>query len=385
MPSTQSTASARTRRGVLETIAGLITVGGTSGVVGADRFGAPGRRRQDEGTGCDFSDVADDALDSVVTLRVFDGQEAELVEGSGWVYSMDDSSAEILTNWHVVFLAAGADVRFHEGDWRAVDEPLGFDPYSDLAALRVDDVPEYVEPFSLVDELPDQGDAVAALGAPLGLERTVTTGTVSATQRSPTIQFEQFMYTVPSAIQTDAATNPGNSGGPLVDCNGDVVGVNFAGAPPLVAENINFAISATMVSRIAPEIIDGEIFRYPYMGIQALTISPTISRANDVDETTQGVLVEQTVEGYPADEVLEGSTATDRVSGAPIGGDVILAADGTDVADTDELRSYLFEETRPDDTITLSIVRDGDEREVELTLAAKPLELERIGLREPTM
>lgn len=382
MASTQSTG--RTRRGVLETIAGLLAAGGTAGVAGATRAGTADRIQADE-PGCDFSDVADDALDSVVTLRIFDGQEAELAEGSGWVYAVDGSSAEIVTNWHVVFLAAGADARFHEGDWRAVDEPLGFDPYSDLAALRVDDVPEYVDPLSVVDEPPEQGDPVAALGAPLGLERTVTTGTVSATGRSPTIEFEQFMYTVPSAIQTDAATNPGNSGGPLVDCNGEVVGVNFAGAPPLIAENVNFAISATMVRRIVPTLLEGEIFRYPYMGIQALTLSPTIARANDIDETTEGVLVERTVEGFPAADVLEGSTATDRVSGAPIGGDVILAVDGTDVAETAELRSYLFEETEPDETIPLSIVRDSEEQEVELTLAPKPLELERIGLREPTL
>ncbi|MHC3438155.1 S1C family serine protease [Natrialbaceae archaeon A-gly3] len=360
-------------------MAGALAIGGNSGVVGAET-GDRARRviQQDE---CVFQE----ALDSVVTVRVFDGQDAELVLGSGWVYDLNGSTADIVTNWHVVARAAGADVRFAQGDWRAAPEGVGFDPYSDLAVIRAEDVPEYVEPLSVVETPPEQGDAVAALGAPLGLESTITTGTVSAVDRATTVGFEEFQYTVPSTIQTDAATNPGNSGGPLVDCDGDVVGVNFAGVPPLLGENLNFAVSASMVRRIVPEIVTVGFFRHPYMGLHGITLSPTMSRINDLDETTEGVLVEGTVDGFPADEQLQGSDTTDRETGVPVGGDVIVTIDDTNIHDTDALRNYLFEETSPGETVTLSVLRDGDAEEIELELEAKPLEPERIGIREPTI
>ena len=366
-----------TRRTTLKAVTGALAVGGLSGVAGA----TPGSPPAVSDEACVF----EEALDSVVTIRVFDGQEAELVLGSGWVYDVDGSSAEIVTNWHVMAFAAGADVRFADGTWREAPEGLGFDPYSDLAVIRAENVPEYVEPLSVVETLPEQGDAVAALGAPLGLEATMTTGTVSAVDRSTTVDFEEFAYTVPSTIQTDAATNPGNSGGPLVDCDGDVVGVNFAGVPPLMGENLNFAISASMIRRIVPEIVTVGFFRHSYLGLHGITISPTMSRINDLEETTEGVLVEGTVDGFPAADHLEASATTDRETGVPVGGDVIVAIDDTDIRDTDALRNYLFEETSPGDTVTLSVLRDGDEEEIELELEAKPLELERIGIREPTI
>lgn len=376
-----------TRRTAIKAIAGAATAGGVSGIAGTSRAD-PGERTEPDGNDhptCDFGRVFDDVVDSLVTIRVFDEGDREFVQGSGWVYELDGSTADIVTNWHVVAFAFGADARFSDGDWRPVFRSVGVDRHSDLAVLRVEDVPEYVEPLSVADAPPDQGDEVAALGAPIGLEETITTGTVSAVDRSTTVAFEHFMYAVPRTIQTDAAINPGNSGGPLVDCDGELVGVNFAGTNPLIAENVNFAISTTMVQRIVPEIVETGRFDHSYMGIQGVTVSPMISRMNDIDETTEGVYVEQTVDGFPADVVLEGSTTVHRETGVPVGGDVIVGVDGTDVDDTDTLRNYLFDETRPDDRITLSVLRDGDTHETPLTLTAKPDELERIHVREPTM
>ncbi|SFC55242.1 serine protease, S1-C subfamily, contains C-terminal PDZ domain [Halobiforma haloterrestris] len=381
-------ASTITRRTALEGLAGLVAVGSDSGVVGGNReTGIQEQSDEDDGSaaGCDYGRVFEDVIDSVVTVRVFDREEAEIVQGSGWVYDRENGGATVLTNWHVVFLGVGADVRFSGGDWRAVDAPLGFDPFSDLAILRVEDVPENVEALSLAEEPPDPGDRVAAFGAPLGLEETITTGTVSGVGRSTTVQFEQFAYTVPSTIQTDAAINPGNSGGPLVDCAGDVVGVNFAGTPPLLAESVNFAVAASMIERIVPEIEEFGAFRYPYLGIQGITLSPTVSRLNGFDERADGVYVERTVDGFPADEHLQGSTAIDRETGVPIGGDAVVGVDDVDVSDLDDLRNVLFHETRPDDTVGLEVLRDGDREEIDVTLAAKPFELERIGVREPTL
>ena len=398
-----STLSIR-RRTALRALAGMAAVGGSAAVVGAGRDSRPVERddeealdelpldddaQNDDGAevppACDFGAIVEDVMDSVVTVRVFDQHDREFVQGSGWVYDRDGDVVDVATNWHVVFAAIGADVRFGRDDWRPVAQLLGADQYSDLAVLRIEDAPAYAEPLSITDEYPNQGDPVAALGAPIGLEGSITTGIVSAVDRSTTVAFEYFMYNVPSTIQIDAATNPGNSGGPLVDCGGDVVGVNFAGTPPVLAENINFAVSTTMIERIVPELVDTGSFEHPYLGMHGMTLSPMMSRLNGVDETMSGVYVELTVDGFPADVFLEGTASVDRETGIPIGGDVILAADGTDVASADALRNYLFAETRPEETIELTILRHGDEREIPVTLDARPDELESIAVQESTM
>ncbi|MHC3438678.1 S1C family serine protease [Natrialbaceae archaeon A-gly3] len=385
-----------TRRTALKSIAGVATIGGVSGIVATggdvpDDLAGPlfddSNDDDDDPGACDFSEIFTDTVGSIVTVRVFDEGTREFAQGSGWVYDVDGSTADVVTNWHVLFGSAGADVRFGTGDWRSVTGLHGADPYSDLAILRVEDAPEIAEPISIVDETPEEGDEVAALGSPIGLDRTITTGIVSSADRSTTVSLAHFMYNVPSTIQMDAATNPGNSGGPLVDCNGEVVGVNFAGAPPLVAENVNFAVSESMVQRIVPELIETGTFEHPYVGIRGVTISPMMSRLNDRDETTEGVYVDRTVDGFPGNLLLEGTTAIDQETGISLGGDVIVAVNETDIGDADALRNYLFEETSPEETVALSIYRDGFDgrQEIDVTLEARPEELERIGVEEPTM
>lgn len=385
---TDNELTSTTRRTALKALAGGAVIGGMSGVgsaAGDQSQEQPNTVRNVQTQGCDFGAVADETMDSVVTIRVFDGQAREFVQGSGWVVARDGQTAQVVTNWHILFAARGGDVRFNRGEWRPVSQIFGSDTYSDIAVVEVPDVPEYVEPLSVVDSPPEQGDPVAALGAPIGLEQTLTTGVVSAVNRSTTVGFQHFMYNVPSTIQMDAATNPGNSGGPLVDCNGEVVGVNFAGTPPMTAENINFAVSTSMIRRIVPEIIETGTFTHPYIGMHVVTISPMVSRFNDFDETTQGVYVRETVDRFPGAQNLQGSDSVHRETGIPVGGDAILEIDGTDVHDDDAIRNYLFEETRPGETITLTIIRNRREREIELQLTEKPEEMERIGLREPTM
>ncbi len=399
---TRANSMSISRRTALRALVGATAVGGAAGIAGADRNGprarfaddaddagnaddADGDPPSDESPACDFGAVVEDAMDSIVTVRVFDQHQREFVQGSGWVYDREDDGAVVATNWHVIFGAVGADVRFGRGDWRPAGRLLGDDRYSDLAVLRVEDPPEYAEPLSIVDETPAQGDPVAALGAPIGLEGSLTTGVVSAVDRSTTVAIEHLMYTVPSTIQMDAATNPGNSGGPLLDCDGGVVGVNFAGTPPAVAENINFAVSTTMIERIVPELVETGRFAHPYVGIGGMTISPMLSRRNDLEETTEGVYVDVTVDGFPGELFLEGTSSVDRETGLPIGGDVIVAADDVDVDGTDALRNYLFEETAPGETVAFTVLRGEDEHEIPVGLEARPEELERIDVREPTM
>ena len=373
-----------TRRTALKTLAG--TAGFGTGIVGGSR-GVAAQSTEPDGHGgvCDFSRVFEDVADSVLTIRGFDEASREFVQGSGWVYGVEGSTADIVTNWHVFFGSAGADVRFSDGAWRSVDHLHGEDRYSDLAVARIEEVPDGIEPLSVVESLPSQGDPVAAIGSPNGLDQSITTGTVSSVGRSTSVEISHFIYNVPSTIQTDTAINGGNSGGPLVGCDGGVVGVNFAGTPFASAENINFAVSASMVNRIVPTIIETGGFAHPYLGLAGMTVSPILSELNGLTETTQGVYVDQTVAGFPGSQVLDPSSSVDRNTGLPIGGDVIVAVDGTAISDADALRNYLFEETRPDESVTLSLLRGGEPREESLTPAAKPTELERINVREPTM
>ena len=374
-----------TRRIALALLGGAATLAGTSVAGDARPTGNHELVEVDEHTGGDFGHVVDDVMNSTVTIRVFDERDREFSQGSGWVYDVEGSTASIVTNWHVVFGSRGADVRFGGGDWRSATRLLGSDRYSDLAVILVDDPPEYAEPMTIADEEPSQGQPIAAIGVPIGLKRTMTTGIVSAVDRSTTVSFEHFMYNVPSTIQVDAATNPGNSGGPVVNADGEVVGVSFAGTAPTIAEDINFSISSTMVRRIVPELLDNGSFDHPYVGLHGITLSPMLSRLNDVDETTEGVYVDMVVDGFPADEYLQGTASSDRVTGLPIGGDVVVGVDETGVGSTDALRNYLFKETRPGDDVAFSVRRDGEEEKVDVTLEERPTELERIDVREPTM
>ena len=372
-----------TRRDALKTIAGATAFGGASGIVDA-QSGGTAQPAEAANQTCNFNAIYDETITSVVTVRTFD-QQGERGEGSGWVYESGDSVGYVVTNWHVIAAIVGADVRFSSGEWRPVGELVGIDPYADLAVLRVEDFPGDVDPVAVTDSLPDEGDDVAALGSPLGLEGSIATGTVSALNRSTTIGYGESVYTVTDTIQTDAAINPGNSGGPLVNCAGDVVGVNFAGVEFFVGQNVNFAVSATMIERVVPELIETGTFEHPYVGIRGVTLSPTIARLNELEETTGGVIVTGTIAGYPASEVVEASAMTERVTGLPVGGDVIVAVDGTPVESTDALQIYLFANARPDDTITLTVVRNGERREIDLPLTAKPHPLERVSASGPSI
>ena len=351
-----------------------------TGPASADGPSLDGQQR----AACEFDAVFDEATASVVTIRTFD-DGGERAQGSGWVYDRTGRTALVVTNQHVVEGALGADVRFSGGEWREVQELVGLDPYADLAVLRVAPAPRYARPLPVSESLPDEGDDVAAIGSPLGLEGSLTTGTVSATDRAVTVGGERTLYTVADAIQIDTAINPGNSGGPLLDCSGEVVGVNFAGVSPEVGQNVNFAISASMVRRIVPELVANGTYNHSYLGVRATTLSPTVARVNDVEGPSQGVLVESVVAGGPADGVLRGSPETDRVTALPVGGDVVVAVEGTSVGDVEDLRDYLFEETRPGETVAVTVLRDGERVRVDATVGALPLPRERATFEEPIL
>ena len=282
-------------------------------------------------------------------------------QGSGFAF--DDG--RLLTNQHVVEDAGAVDVQFADGTWSRADV-LGTDVYSDLAVLAPTDVPSATRPLPLVERQPAIGTEVVAIGSPFGLEESLSAGVVSGVDRTIATRGG---FTIPDAVQTDAAVNPGNSGGPLVTLGGEVVGVIRSGG----GENIGFAISAALVRRVAPALAGTGSYDHAYLGVAILDVTPTVAAANDLDRAT-GVLVAEVLEGGPADGVLRGSDDETTVDGVtvPTGGDVIVGVAGRPVASGGALGQVLALRTRPGDVVPVRVLRDGTETVVDLELGARP-------------
>jgi len=280
--------------------------------------------------------------------------------GSGFVYD----SSHLVTNAHVVDGIDEVEVRFSENDWRTGDV-VGVDEYTDLAAVRVPDLPEYANPLEVATESPVPGVRVAALGNPMGLDGTLTTGIVSGVNRSMRVGPST---TIPDTVQTDAAINPGNSGGPLVTVEGSVVGVNRARS----GDNIGFAISPAITTRVVPDLVTKGHYRHSSLDIRTIDVSPTVAEANGLS-TPRGVLVVDVSLG-PASAALVGARKTKTVRGraVPVGGDVIVGIGGRAIDSHEELLGYLMTETRPGEEIEIDLVRDGTRITERVTLGERP-------------
>ncbi|MCG1003847.1 MULTISPECIES: S1C family serine protease [Halobacterium] len=301
-----------------------------------------------------YAEVYRETIDSVVLVRA-DGSQ-----GTGFVYD----ETHVVTNAHVVGRADDAAIRFSEGDW-STGSVVGTDPHSDLAVVEVDSVPEPATPLPFADSEPVVGQEVVAIGNPYNLNGSATTGVVSGLDRlipSPT------GYRIPDAIQTDAAVNPGNSGGPLMSLDGSVLAVINSGG----GENIAFGISAALTQRVVPELVRSGDYDHAYVGASFTNVTPQIAAANDLDES-RGLLVLNVASDGPATGVLRPSEAA-YVDGRrlPVGGDVLLEIDGTTVPTPEDLWSYLALETRPGDTVELTVLRDGSRGTVDLELGTRP-------------
>ncbi|WP_459191343.1 S1C family serine protease [Halosimplex sp. J119] len=337
----------------------------------------PGQAAQQQ-SGCDYESLFDETIGSVVSVRTGSGQ------GSGFVYQVGDGgganatatdgassngSAHVVTNAHVVSGADTVEIQFEDGEYRT-GTVVGRSTYADLAVVNVSDAPDYVEGLSVASSDPDHGSKVAALGNPLGLEETITHGIVSGTNRTlPTDR----SFSIPNVVQMDAPISPGNSGGPLIACDGTVVGVNTAGIAQQGAENIGFAVSASVVDRVVPELLDDGEFAYPYLGVRTTPVSPSVAEANDLNRTG-GVMVVATADGGPASGVLQGASGAEMQDGQqiPIGGDVILSVDGTEVDTGEDLGTYLVLETSPGDTVQMTVLRDGERQQIDVTIGERP-------------
>ncbi len=291
--------------------------------------------------------------------------------GSGFVI---DKTGLILTNAHVIDGASKVSVSFE--DKKTVDaKVIGKDVSTDLALLKVDASGLRLTPLKLGDSKGVQvGDPTVAIGNPFGLDRTLTTGVVSALQRE--IQAPDG-YAIKNVIQTDAAINPGNSGGPLIDATGRVIGINSQIATGGSGSSggsggIGFAVPINTAKELIPQLRSTGRVTRGYLGITGTTIDASLESLNLAAKS--GVLVQTVQSGSPAAKAgIKGGETTAQIAGNVIklGGDVIVKADGKDVASMDQLVE-IINAGKPGDTISLEIKRDGKDKTVDVKLAQRP-------------
>ena len=307
---------------------------------------------------------------NITTFREIQGEIVSSGQGSGFVF---DTDGHIVTNAHVVHGSEQIDVAFADGTTLPA-ENIGEDLHSDLAVLEVASVPEGITPLELGNmEAVVVGQTVIAIGNPFGLGGTLTEGIISALGRTiPGLT----TFSIPEAIQTDAAINPGNSGGPLLDLNGKVIGVNAQiQTDGLTRSNqgVGFAIPVSTVQRVVPELIRDGAYEWSWVGVIGQDLNPEIAEAMDLP-TQKGAYLLRIVEGGPAERAnLQGATDDRIIRGreTPVGGDVIIAIDGQPVESFDDLLIYISSQP-PGQEVTLTILRDGETRDITLTLGERP-------------
>ena len=309
---------------------------------------------------------------SVVQIFIFDEQSFPTGTGSGFVY---DAAGHIVTNNHVVAGAGGLEVVFPDGQRRAA-ELVGADVDSDLAVVRVDSLPAGVQPLPVGDSNSVQvGQFVIAIGNPFGEAGSLSLGIVSGLGRtlsSDRIAEGGGRYSLPKVIQTDAAINPGNSGGPLLNLAGQVIGVNSA-IRTTTGENsgVGFSIPSNAVHRVAPALIAEGVYRYPYIGVRMASLDLAAQQAMGLPSPAGAYVTDLTPGGPAAAAGLRASGINDSIGSLP-GGDLIIAVNGQSIASPDDLISYLVFEAEVGQTVTLTIIRDGEQIELPLTLGERP-------------
>ena len=312
--------------------------------------------------------------DAVVEITVtgaaeptpFGGEEQQRGQGSGFVI---DEEGHVVTNQHVVDDAQSLNVTMRDGS-RYTATVVGSDPSTDLAVIKVNAPASKLTPLELGDSSAVRvGDAVIAIGSPFGLDGTVTTGIVSALSREVEAPNN---FAIDDTIQTDAAINHGNSGGPLLNTRGEVIGVNAQIRSESGGnDGVGFAIPSNIVKEIASRLVSGGKVEHAYLGVGSQTID---SAAADALDIPRGAMVTRVNPGTAAAKAgLKPATGSRTVQGETYetGGDVITEVDGQAVEGADALRRVI-DSHRPGDTVKLTVVRDGDSRTVDVKLGKRP-------------
>ncbi len=320
------------------------------------------------------SEIYDRSYKSVVEISVSstssDGPlgepQTQSALGSGFVY---DDQGHIVTNAHVVDGAQSVSVRSWDGSTHDATV-VGTDPSTDLAVIEVDAPSSLLAPLALGEsDAVTVGEPVVAIGSPFGLEETVTSGIVSALHRQMS---SPNGFTIDDAIQTDAAINHGNSGGPLLDSQGKVIGVNSQiESESGGSDGVGFAIPASTVQSIVSQLLATGSVEHAYLGVGVATIPDSALSQLGLP---QGVEITDVKSGTPAaDAGLRAATGSETVDGQdfPTGGDVITAVDGKAITSGTDLQSAV-DAKKPGDTITVTYSRDGQSQTVEITLGTRP-------------
>ncbi|HXV06076.1 MAG TPA: trypsin-like peptidase domain-containing protein [Solirubrobacterales bacterium] len=290
--------------------------------------------------------------------------------GSGFVI---DGEGHILTNNHVVAGANRIEVKIGASDRTYTARVVGTDPATDIALLKVEAPAGQLHPLVLGDSSKvEVGDPVVAIGNPFGLDRTVTSGIVSALQRQ--IQAPNG-FAISHVIQTDAAINPGISGGPLIDASGGVIGINSqiqtGGGNGNVG--IGFAIPSNTAREVVSQLEKNGKVQHAYLGISGGSITPQLAQALKLP-VNEGVLVSEVVKGGPADEAgIQGGTTSATIEGANIilGGDIITKVDGRKISGMDEVINVV-NSAKPGEKLAVTVLRGKSEKTLSVTLGVRP-------------
>ncbi len=310
------------------------------------------------------------------------GQTTSEALGSGFVW---DTQGHIVTNNHVINGATHITVTFSDGT-SVTAKVVGADPNADLAVLKVNVPASKLVPVTLGNTANVKvGELAIAIGEPFGLQETMTQGIISGLSRtlpvgldSQTTQSSGPTYNIPDIIQTDAPINPGNSGGVLVDTQGHLIGVTAAiESNSNSSAGIGFVIPTEIVQKVIPSLIKTGTYKHPYLGISGTDMTPAIAKAMGLPSTTRGALVGTISSGGPAANAgLQGSTQQVTINGqqTTVGGDVITAINGQPVNSFDDIGSYLFLNTTPGQTVTLTLLRQGKTVTAKVTLGTMPVQ-----------
>lgn len=308
----------------------------------------------DFGSGNIISEIYNNSSDSVVLIKTI--TNAGTAQGSGFVYKYSGEFV-VVTNYHVVANASQVSVTFSNGQGYAATV-TGFDPYVDLAVLSVQAPEELFNPLTLANSSNVFiGQPVLAMGSPYGLAGSLSTGIVSGLGRTLTAQASGTTYAIANVIQLTAPINPGNSGGPLLNSNGEVIGVTTA----IIAQsqNIGFAVPANTITReIGALIENGTYTSHSYLGISGEDMSYFLAQEIGVN-ITYGELIRNVVPNGPADGKL-------RVN------DIIVGVNQTRITSSDGLAGFLADKTLPGDTVIIEIQRNGQTQNVEVILGSRP-------------
>ncbi len=337
-------------------------------------------RRDGQGVAFISSDLKPEEAASLSPFGESEGGGGGVATGSGILI---DTEGHIVTNNHVVEDAEKVEVKLGSSDKTYTAEVVGADPATDVALLEVDAPADSLHPLALGDSSKvEVGEPVVAIGNPFGLDRTVTSGIVSAIQRQ--IQAPNG-FSISHVIQTDAAINPGNSGGPLIDSEGRVIGINSqiqTGGSGDGNVGIGFAVPINTAREVVTQLEEHGEVKHAYLGISGGSITPGLARALKLPEQ-QGVLVNEVVKGGPADEAgIEGGDTSATIEGASfrLGGDVITEVNGKKIEGMEEVINAV-NAAKPGEKMKLTVDREGKSKTIAVTLGVRPASAEEVQSR----